>query len=102
MDLMLEGLCIPAQAYHMVIMTTAKHPPRPRDPNHLAKLVADLATGEASDRPVVLDDGRDLAAVLLGRRGGLKGGRARADKLTPEERRLIAQKAARARWGTKE
>jgi hypothetical protein len=38
---------------------------------------------------------------LLGRRGGLKGGRARADKLTPEERRKIAQTAAKARWGTR-
>lgn len=86
----------------MVGMTNAKHPTRPRDPNQLAKLVADLTTGEATDRPVMMDDGRDLAAVLLGRRGGLKGGRARANKLSPEERRLIAQKAARARWGTSE
>jgi len=34
----------------------------------------------------------------LGRRGGLKGGRARAEKLTPEERKEIARKAAKARW----
>ena len=38
-------------------------------------------------------------AVALGRQGGLKGGPARAAKLTPEERRLSAQKAAAARWG---
>jgi len=37
-------------------------------------------------------------AVALGRKGGLKGGRARADKLNAEERRQIAQKAAKARW----
>jgi len=40
---------------------------------------------------------RELARAL-GRRGGLKGGRARAEKLTPEERKEIARKAAKARW----
>ena len=38
------------------------------------------------------------SARKLGRRGGLKGGRARAEKLTPEERKEIARKAAMARW----
>jgi hypothetical protein len=37
-------------------------------------------------------------AVELGRRGGLKGGKARAEKLTPKERQLIALRAAKARW----
>ena len=41
---------------------------------------------------------KNVAAVALGRLGGLKGGKARAAKLTPEQRREIAQKAARARW----
>jgi uncharacterized protein (DUF1684 family) len=41
---------------------------------------------------------RDPVAVALGRRGGLKGGRARAEQLSPEERRAIAQRAAQARW----
>jgi hypothetical protein len=41
---------------------------------------------------------RHAAAVALGRLGGLKGGKARADKLTPEQRRESARKAARARW----
>lgn len=72
-------------------------PRRPRDPNQLAKLIADIATGETTET-LVTDDGRDLAAVLLGRRGGLKGGRARADSLTQERRSEIAAKAARARW----
>jgi len=71
---------------------------RPRDSNQLAKLIADIATGEVEDR-VVTEDGRDLAAVLLGRRGGLKGGKARAKSLTPQRRAEIAAKAARARWG---
>lgn len=41
-------------------------------------------------------------AVALGRRGGLKGGKARADKLTPEQRSEIARRAAQARWKKKE
>ena len=42
---------------------------------------------------------KDPVAVELGRRGGLKGGRARAAKLSPTERAAIARRAARARWG---
>lgn len=44
---------------------------------------------------------KDPAAVSLGRRGGLKGGKARAAALTPERRREIARKAAAARWAKK-
>lgn len=79
-------------------MTDTKHPRRPRDPNELAKLITDIATGETEDR-VLDENGRDLAAVLLGRRGGLKGGKARAESLSPERRQEIAQRAAAARWG---
>jgi hypothetical protein len=43
-------------------------------------------------------NGKNPAAVALGRRGGLKGGKARAEKLSAEERKAIAQKAANARW----
>jgi hypothetical protein len=46
-------------------------------------------------------DGKDPLAVLLGRRGGLKGGHARAAKMTPSERRKSAMKAAQARWRKK-
>jgi hypothetical protein len=42
--------------------------------------------------------GKDPAAVALGRKGGLKGGKARAEKLTPGQRSEIAKKAAAARW----
>jgi len=70
---------------------------RPRDPNQLAKLVADIATGDKAD-PLVTDDGRDLAAVLLGRRGGLKGGKVRAERLSADRRTEIARNAAQARW----
>ncbi|MGO9487919.1 MAG: histone H1 [Solirubrobacteraceae bacterium] len=69
---------------------------RPRDPNQLAKLIADIATGDAED--VAIDDGKDPAAVALGRKGGLKGGKARAESMTPEQRSKAAKRAAQARW----
>ena len=47
-------------------------------------------------------DGKNPAAVALGRLGGKKGGKARAEKLTPEQRRDIARKAAKARWSQAE
>jgi hypothetical protein len=47
-------------------------------------------------------EGKNPAAVALGRQGGLKGGPARAAKLTPKQRKRIAQKAAEARWKPKE
>ena len=72
---------------------------RPRDANQLAKLVVDIATGEVEDEEDEQpDDGKNPHAVALGRLGGLKGGKARAKKLTAEERSAIARKAARARW----
>jgi hypothetical protein len=69
---------------------------RPRDPNQLAKLVVDIATGDADDVPG--DAGKNPAAVALGRKGGLKGGKARAEKMTAKERSEAARKAATARW----
>ncbi len=70
---------------------------RPRDPNQLAKLIADIASGETVD-PILTPDGKNAAAVMLGRRGGMKGGKARAMKLSPQERSDIARTAARTRW----
>lgn len=72
-----------------------KRIPRPRDPIALAKLVGDIATGQVEDR---VEDGKDPAATSLGRRGGLKGGKARADVLSAERRSEIAKAAAVARW----
>ncbi len=59
----------------------------------------DVATGDVADEAP--DTGKDKAMSELGRRGGLKGGRARAERLTAEERQQIAARAARARWGRK-
>jgi hypothetical protein len=71
-------------------------PKRPRDPNQLAKLIVDLARGEKTDENP--DEGKDPAAVSLGRRGGLKGGHARANALSADQRSEIARKAAVKRW----
>ena len=71
-------------------------PKRPKDTNELAKLIVDIATGDTEEKDP--NEGKDPAAVSLGRKGGLKGGKARAEKLTPEQRRDIAKKAAKARW----
>lgn len=79
---------------------TAKRLPRPRDPVQLGKLIGDILTGQVEDRaePSPQDQNKDQAAVELGRKGGLKGGRARAASLTPAQRKKIAQDAARKRW----
>jgi hypothetical protein len=68
----------------------------PRDLNVLAASIVGDATDE-NPQPTP-DDGKDPAAVALGRKGGLKGGKARAAKLTAEERSRIARKASQARW----
>ncbi len=76
-----------------------KAPKRPRDLNEWAKRMIDIATGEVDDRePTPEEQGKDPAAVSLGRRGGLKGGAARSVALTPEQRQDIARKAALRRW----
>lgn len=67
------------------------NPKRPRDANQLAKFIVDLTTGDESEpEPSVKQQ--------AGRLGGLKGGKARAAKLTPEQRSAIAKKAAKKRW----
>ncbi len=64
-------------------------PKRPRDPNQLAKSIIDIATGQV-EYPTGKSPNRA--------KGGEKGGRARADSLTPEQRSKIARNAAQARW----
>lgn len=73
-----------------------RKPKRPRDPNQLAKLIVDLATGEAEEEKRQ-DDGKNPAAVALGRRGGA----ARAKSLSKKKRSEIAKKAAAKRWAQK-
>jgi hypothetical protein len=72
---------------------------RPADFAQRAKMIVDIATGEIEDRePSPEEQGKDPAAVSLGRRGGLKGGKARAKSLSPKRRAQIAKAAAEARW----
>lgn len=69
---------------------------KPRDLNKLAASIVDSAT---SDEPAPDPyRGKNPAAVELGRLGGQKGGKARAEKLSPEQRSEIARKAANSRW----
>lgn len=70
---------------------TERRKPRPRDPVQLGKLIVDIATGQVEDRE---DDGKNAAAVELGR----KGGKMRAANLTAAQRTDIARKGAKTRW----
>ncbi len=71
-----------------------KYPKRPRDPNQLGKLIVDLATGAVTEeKPEPPTPAQEFA-----RSGGLKGGVARREALSPERRTEIARKAAAKRW----
>ena len=72
----------------------------PYDLNKLAAFIVDETTND-EPRPEE-DDGKNPAAVALGRLGGAKGGKARAESLTPEQRSEIAKKAAAARWANRD
>ncbi|MBI3824598.1 MAG: histone H1 [Candidatus Rokubacteria bacterium] len=73
----------------------AKRPPRPRDFAQRAKLIIDIATGQAPhDAPIPPES----AKAAIGRKGGLTGGKARAKVLSPRKRTTIAKNAAHARW----
>lgn len=72
----------------------ARNPKRPKDPNQLAKMIIDIGSGEIQN-----DGDSELSPMAaLGRVGGQKGGKARADNLSAERRAEIAQQAAAARW----
>jgi len=68
-----------------------KPPKRPRDPNQLAKLIIDIATGEGDQVERTANEARAAKA-------GAVGGPARAKALTPQQRSEIASIAAQARW----
>lgn len=71
-----------------------KKPKRPRDPNQLAKLMVDIASGEEQDCKPTKEQEKLAAAKR-------KGAKARAHSLTPQERSEIASAAAAARWKKK-
>ena len=65
-------------------------PKRPHDTNQLAKFIVDAATGDADQVAADVNDGQ--------REGGKRGGKARAEQLSPERRQEIASTAAKAKW----
>jgi hypothetical protein len=68
---------------------------RPANPKQLAKRIVAIVTGKEGDMAF---EGKNPAAVALGRLGGLKGGKARAQSLSRKQRADIARRAATARW----
>lgn len=74
---------------------------QPQDLDRLATWIGEKGTAE-DQHALAKSDGKNPAAVLLGRIGGRKGGPARAKRLSSERRKEIARKAAKARWGTKD
>ena len=66
--------------------------------NRPAKSIPDQAVTDKELQAKAIEEGKNPAAVLLGRLGGLKGGKARAASLSAVERSEIAKKAAAARW----
>jgi hypothetical protein len=78
-------------------MQDPKRPKRPRDINQIAYQIVQESTAQVPEQAEP-EDPIKAAAAALGRRGGLKGGPARAKKLSPQKRREIAKIAAKARW----
>jgi len=80
-----------------------KRLPRPKDPFELASLIGKIATGQIEDKPIPEPTPDEVRRVMsaLGKRGGPKGGAARAKALSGDRRREIAQKGAAARWKSK-
>lgn len=74
----------------------------PRDVNERAKSIADIVAAISEDGKIEAEpqDGKDPERVARGKLGGAKGGKLRAERLSPERRQEIARKAAQARWGT--
>ena len=85
---------------YCIDMPSRSSKPKDHDFTTVALRVVEQAIGEKWNGSPLPDKdaGKNPAAVALGRLGGAKGGRARADKLTPAKRSQIAKKAAKARW----
>ncbi len=77
----------------------SKRPKRPRDPMQLAKLIGDIVTGQLPPEP---KPEPETPAMVARRKGGLKGGKARAKSLPARKRTQIAKRAALARWRRRE
>jgi len=77
---------------------------RPRDPNQLAKWIVDRSTGDVPEEPIsvratpLVPTNVSEYMAAIGRKGGQIGGKRRLKTMTPEQRRKVAAKAAKARW----
>lgn len=72
-----------------------------RDMNVLAAHIVEQASGQPIPKNVAEESTKNPAAVSLGRMGGLKSAKVRMEKISPEKRKEIARKAAKARWNRK-
>jgi hypothetical protein len=72
-----------------------------KEPKDINQLAFDIVEELTSDKPREQPPEKNPAAVELGRLGGLKGGKARAIKLSPKRRRAIASHAAKTRWAAR-
>jgi hypothetical protein len=88
-----------ADSWHIRAMPDRSRKP-PRDQNALAGVLVKIASGQVHDSASIPDSGKNPAAVALGRLGGLKGGKARAEALSRKRRAEIARRAAKARWSS--
>ena len=79
-----------------------KHDRRPKDVNQLAHRLVELSTAE-TDGDIQAPTKAQVSILMasLGRKGGKIGGKRRLETMTSEERKKVARKAARARWGEK-
>ena len=79
--------------------SSSERKPGKPDVNETAAAIARYIAGEGPKPEPPAEKPKNPAAVELGRLGGLKGGNARAAKLSPAKRKAIAKKAAKVRWG---
>ena len=97
---MILDACANKHLFFVTLRTMAKKQKLPADTNKKAKAIVDILTGDKEDTSE--QDLIKAAAQALGRKGGLKGGPARATSLSSKRRSEIAKLAAAARWGSKE
>jgi hypothetical protein len=97
------ALFLRRQSRHNFTMPTRSSKPKDHDVATVARNVVEQAIGERLDGSPLPDPnaGKNPAAVALGKLGGAKGGKARAQSLTPEQRTEIAKAAAASRWKAK-
>jgi hypothetical protein len=97
----MQNLDVNPKLWHAWAMPKRSSNKPPTDLNELAASILEAATGSAPSKKSTALPAKNPAAVALGRLGGLKGGNARAAKLSKTKMSEIAKKAAEARWSKK-